>query len=238
MFDLKLLFAFFILACRTNAQSTCSGSTYSYGSSSCSSCPPGSTLISSTLGCRPSSTSAGSADTSFYLSGSQSEGVSAFSSIVSPSGITFTSDVFGTTDNAMNIASGTYISLPGSSAPSSLPSGGNVPWTVSAWVKCNPTSIPMSVIEWGSSACPLASGRYVRIIADSRMSFSSGDPHAILFGLEEVKVYSNGANVAFGKTTSSAYVYQYSGGPSGFGPSKAVDGTLDEACRQSIAHGG
>jgi ELWxxDGT repeat protein len=128
----------------------CAVNTFSYGSSSCSTCPTGSTFISSSLGCRPSSsTSAGPIDTSFYFSGSQLEGLSAFTNITSPSGITYTSDAFGVANAAISLSSGSYLSIPGSSSPSTLPSGGNIEWTVSAWVKCPAPNSWASVIEWG-----------------------------------------------------------------------------------------
>jgi ELWxxDGT repeat protein len=128
----------------------CDVNTFSYGSSSCSTCPSGSTFISSSLGCRPSSsTSAGPIDTSFYFSGSQLEGLSAFTNITSPSGITYTSDAFGVANAAISLSSGSYLSIPGSSSPSTLPSGGKIEWTVSAWVKCPAPNSWASVIEWG-----------------------------------------------------------------------------------------
>ena len=109
-----------------------------------------STIISSTLGCRPSSPFSAPFDTSFYLSGTQTENKWIFT----PNrhwGVTFSEDVFGTSNAAMTFASGSYLSLPGSLSPSSLPSNGNVAWTLSAWVKCPSSSVHSSVIEWGET---------------------------------------------------------------------------------------
>jgi len=129
--------------------SQCTSETYSYGGSTCSSCSLGSSFLSSSLGCAPSTAST---DTAFYLSGSQTEGISAFASINTPSGISYSTGVFGTSNGAMNLAHGSYISSPGTSLPSTLPSGGNVPWSSSAWVKCPLSSTNHSaVLEWGTT---------------------------------------------------------------------------------------
>jgi sugar lactone lactonase YvrE len=133
----------------------CVGDTYSYsGALSCSSCPSGiSTFISSSLGCRPSSsTSTGPIDTSFYLSGSQSEGVSAFSNIVNSNGLTYYSSSSSFPNTALTISSGSYLSTP---LLSTLPTGSS-PFTVTSWVKCDASSLtdtnPSSVvIAWGDS---------------------------------------------------------------------------------------
>ena len=61
----------------------CPAGTYSFGSSQCASCPAGAALVSATAGCAPSpEMTAGPADTAFYLSGTQAEGVSAFHATV------------------------------------------------------------------------------------------------------------------------------------------------------------
>jgi hypothetical protein len=65
--------------------------------------------------------------------------VSAFSSITASSGITYTSDYLAASNTALSLASGSYLSSPGSVSPSTLPSGGNVAWSASAWVKCAST---------------------------------------------------------------------------------------------------
>jgi sugar lactone lactonase YvrE len=128
--------------------STCSTSTYSYGGSgSCASCSIGSTFISSTVGCSPSTSPV---DTSFYLSGTLTEGVSAFSTINSPLGISYTSNVFGIANSAITLSSGSYLSAIGTTLPDTLPIG-NTAWSISAWVKCTPpeTNSYAGVLEWG-----------------------------------------------------------------------------------------
>jgi DNA-binding beta-propeller fold protein YncE len=137
--------------------STCTGSTYTYGSSSCASCSSGSTFISSSLGCSPNSLPT---DTSFYLSGSQTEGYSAFSTpsgITPPSGISYSSSVFGISNGAMTFTSGsTPISSSGSVLPNTVPQG-NVDWSASAWIKC-PTSMTWGhVLKWGQGGSGMTS---------------------------------------------------------------------------------
>jgi sugar lactone lactonase YvrE len=134
--------------------SICPANSYSFGSSSsCSSCPSGSTLVSSSLGCRPSSTSSSSPiDTSFYLSGSQSESISAFTSIVNANGLTYYSSSSSFPNAALVVTAGSYLSTP---LLSSLPTGSS-PFTVSSWVKCDASSLTESnpsnvVISWGTS---------------------------------------------------------------------------------------
>jgi mucin-19 len=133
---------------------SCSSNTYSYaGSSSCSSCSSGTTYISSSLGCKPSSTtSVGPIDTSFYLSGIDSEGFSAFSSTTSSmSGITYSTSSSSYPSSAIIVSSGSYLST---SLLSTLPTGSS-PFTISCWVKCDASSLsdlnPSSVVvAWGN----------------------------------------------------------------------------------------
>ena len=129
-----------------------SGGTYSYGSGASATCAAGATYVSSSAGCTPSATlTAGPIDTAFYLSGSQAEGVAAFT-VSALAGITNVAGPFSAVNSALALASGSYLSVPGASAPTALPSGGNVAWSASAWVKC--TTIPgpwASVLEWGTA---------------------------------------------------------------------------------------
>jgi streptogramin lyase len=100
-----IYFSVLLLSQLRHVTSSCTGSTYTYGSSSCASCSSGSTFISSSLGCSPNSLPT---DTSFYLSGSQTEGYSAFSTpsgITPPSGISYSSSVFGISNGAMTFPS-------------------------------------------------------------------------------------------------------------------------------------
>jgi streptogramin lyase len=131
--------------------SICPVDQYSFGGAACSTCPSGSIIISSSLGCQllSSSSSAGPFDNAFYFSGSQSEGVTAFSHITTPSGITYVSNAFGVSSTAISLSGSSYLSVPGSSLPSVLPSRGNVAWSISAWIKCPSPNTWASVVEWG-----------------------------------------------------------------------------------------
>ena len=128
---------------------------YTYGGSVCANCSAGASLGPTGAACVPSPTlTAGPIDTAFYLSGAQSEGVSAFPTIAMPSGMTFSMNVFSAPDGALGLATGSYLSAPGSSAPGFLPSGGVLPWSASAWIKCAAPPAPssfMAVLEWGAA---------------------------------------------------------------------------------------
>ena len=126
----------------------CAGSSYSYGSGACAPCPAGAAFISSSRGCAPA---VAPTDTAFYLSGSSAEGAAAFTTIQVPSGITYSAGPFGAANGALTLASGSYLAATGSSAPPSLPAGGNVAWTASAWVKCAASSTWAGVLEWGAN---------------------------------------------------------------------------------------
>jgi hypothetical protein len=142
----------------TGGASTCSpcgANLYSFsGASFCSNCSAGATFISASLGCSPASGTTGApTDTSFYLSCSQSEGVSAFSNIVKPSGISFFANSSQFPSTAIVLASGSFVST--TSVPAL--STGSSAFTVSAWVKCAPTVLstvnPSSVVlAWGAAA--------------------------------------------------------------------------------------
>ena len=90
-------------------------------------------------------------DTAFYLSGSAAEGVSAFPAVAAPSGVTFVANGAGAAGAALALASGSYLTAPGSSAPAALPAGGSVAWSASAWVKCAAPSTWAAALEWGAS---------------------------------------------------------------------------------------
>jgi len=127
--------------------------TYAAGLSSCSKCPStASTYISSTLGCRPrTSNYNGPNDTSFFLSGSQDEGISAFIA-TNAAGMTFYDDPTAFPSSALSLSSGVFLTAP---FLSTLPSGSS-PFTVSTWVLCSPSSLsdsnPSSVaISWGEA---------------------------------------------------------------------------------------
>ena len=129
----------------------CIGSTYSYGSSACASCPAGASFISASAGCAPSAAfAAGPADTAFYLSGTQAEGVAAFSLVAAPAGVAFAAGPFGAANGALLLTSGSYLSAAGANAPTALPSG-NASWSASAWVKCSASTTYAAVLEWGAA---------------------------------------------------------------------------------------
>jgi hypothetical protein len=48
--------------------------------------------------------------------------------------VTFVANGAGAAGAALALASGSYLTAPGSSAPAALPAGGSVAWTASAWV--------------------------------------------------------------------------------------------------------
>ena len=129
------------------AGAVCSGSTYSYGSGACASCAVGASFVSASAGCTPSAALPGPTDTAFYLSGSQAEGVAALT--LTGAAPTFAADAFGNANGALVLASGAHLDVAGASAPATLPSGGNVAWSVSAWVKCAAPATWAGVIEWG-----------------------------------------------------------------------------------------
>jgi hypothetical protein len=145
-----------IIVTRSAQAATCSGNQYSYNSSSCSTCPADSSLISNTLGCTPSLllSSGGPSDTSFYLSCSQAEGVDAFATVINASsgGIQFSSDAAVFYPNsALVLSSSSSLSSP---LLTSLPTGDS-PFSISAWIFCKESSLtdatPSSIaIAWGS----------------------------------------------------------------------------------------
>jgi serine/threonine protein kinase/sugar lactone lactonase YvrE len=137
---------------------SCSTDTYSYfGSSSCASCSYSSAFISSSQSCQPPVINSGPIDTSFYLSGSQEEGIGVFSSSMSnTSGITFYANSSSFPKTALVFSNSSHVSTP---FISFLPFGSS-PFTISSWVKCSQTPLIVSnqsysvnksqiVIAWG-----------------------------------------------------------------------------------------
>ena len=123
----------------------CSGSTYSYGSGACSPCAAGATFVSAVASCMPST---GPTDTTFYLSGTQTEGYAAFPTLrVAPA---FVSDHLGMQSGALDISQNNYLAVPGPSAPSKIASIGSF-FSASAWVKCPPVQTPFFVLFWGQA---------------------------------------------------------------------------------------
>jgi DNA-binding beta-propeller fold protein YncE len=66
-------------------------------------------------------------------------------------GITHVDDHKGAASGALALASGSYLTVPGASAPAALPSGGSVAWSASAWVKCSAPATWAGVLEWGAA---------------------------------------------------------------------------------------
>jgi sugar lactone lactonase YvrE len=133
----------------------CPPSTYSYGGSSgCSSCNAftSSNLLSSSLGCSPSSTlTSGPSDTSFYLSGSLNEGVSAYVA-TNLSSLSYVNDYLGALNGALNLTNGGALSItPAIGSSLTLPIG-NDEFSMSVWVKCDPPlvqGVSMTVFSYG-----------------------------------------------------------------------------------------
>jgi hypothetical protein len=133
----------------------CASNTFSYSGSSCSNCALDSSFVSSSLGCRPFySFNTGPLETAFYLSGSQSESIKAFTVISNTSsGLGYYSNGVTFPNSAVFISNGSYVSSP---ILSSLPMGSSE-FTVSSWVKCDASSLsdlnPSGVvIAWGESS--------------------------------------------------------------------------------------
>ena len=134
-----------LLARRSAA--ACTGATYSYdGAGACASCAAGAAFVSAASSCLPASAPS---DTAFSLSGGAAEGVSAFgATVASPA---YAAGPFGAASGALALSSGQHLSAAGASAPSFLPSGGNVAWSASAWVKCAAPVNWAGVVEWGAA---------------------------------------------------------------------------------------
>ena len=144
-----------LFSLRAATAATCPAGQYSYGSGGCSPCAAGAAFVSAAAGCAPSAAvTAGPSNTAFYLSGSSAEGVGALAaSPQAAAAATFAADAFGGAGGAlaMPLASGSFLTAAGSSAPAAMPSGGNVAWSASAWVKCAAPTTWADVLEWGAA---------------------------------------------------------------------------------------
>ena len=134
----------------TSAVLSCPSRSYSFsGSPACSTCPPGTTFVSASQTCSPSAAT-GPADTVFYLSGSASEGVGAFSS-PAPMGLTFVADRGGNAGEALAFAGAAHLSAP-LTAALAIPSGASAR-SVAFWITC-PLTCPgysASVFSYGAT---------------------------------------------------------------------------------------
>jgi hypothetical protein len=165
-----LLLALLAAASTRRAMATCSGSTYSYGSSSCAGCPAGASFISASAGCAPA---APPVDTAFYLSGSATEGVAAFPSAPN---VSYATGVFGAVSGALVLASGSNLyatPAAGTALLAALPAGNNA-WSVSAWVQCAASLLPSPV----SSTALLVWGAPYAALANSLALVLTGQPRA------------------------------------------------------------
>ena len=180
-------------------QGGCTGSTYSYGGA-CASCDAmGEVFLSTTLGCTPTT---GPTDTAFYVSG---RGVNAFPttsglwssfppgpfqpSLMYPLALEFPA-------LTALAPSPNYLAAPGSSAPSSLPTG-NASWSECAWVKCAAPSTYASVLEWGAAGD--SKGGFSPQAAALVVSATSASPRSFL-----VSTLAGGSN--FNSPLGAAYV--------------------------------
>ena len=145
----RLVAALAQIAAAAVVTAQCTGSTYSYGSGACASCAAGASFVSAAAGCTPSASLPGPTDTAFYLSGSKAEGVGAL--VLTGAAPSFVDDHAGAANGALAIASGAHLDAAGASAPAALPSGDNVAWSASAWVKCAAPVTYAAVLEWGAA---------------------------------------------------------------------------------------
>ena len=126
------------------------GSSFSFGGTGAC-CAASATFVSASASCTPSTAlTAGPADTALYLSGSSAEGAGAF--VLTGEKPAFAAGPFGAANDALTLKN-TFLSAPGARAPEAMPSGGNVAWTASAWVKCAAPKAGSwaSVLGWGAS---------------------------------------------------------------------------------------
>ena len=184
----------------SNVQPSCTacvGSTYSFGGSACASCAFGGSFVSASAGCKPSpalTVAGGPTDTAFALSGSSAEGVGAF--VLTGAAPTFVSDHLGTAGGALALASGTYLSVQGTNAPSPpLPAGDNVDFSASAWVKCASPSSYAAVLGWGAVGNALVTPPCALALDVAGTVCDSSWNHVALTYSASLSYYLNGALV-------------------------------------------
>jgi hypothetical protein len=151
------------LACAFNSKAYtyfgCSAGSTTCGTQSCLQCALGSTLASGV--CAPSGAqTSGPADSSFYFSGSQVEGIGAFPFVSNPSGLSWQAGPSGSSNSAISFSRSTAISalpLPSSPLLAALPTG-NGAFTLSARFKCVRPSVAstMPLSSWGSPGSSVA----------------------------------------------------------------------------------
>jgi hypothetical protein len=210
----------------------CPASTYSFGGGFCSPCVAGTVIVSPSAGCRPLATlMPGPADTAFFISGMQTEGVASFAPLAgssTPGGASFVADHLGVPSGALALANGTRLTATGASVPAALPAGGSVNFSTSAWVHCKATGSYAAVLEWGSasetvfnsdlpssfSATPSA----IALLVSGQVPTASSSPMVIRAGLGVVTTtlgggnqYSSPAGVAILPSSGSVVVSENGG---------------------------
>ena len=199
---LQLLLALLLALCAPlRAGAVCSNSNYSYGSGACAICAAGASFVSAAAGCTPSETlTAGPTDTALYLSGSQAEGIAAFTATGAVP--TYAVGVFGATGGALVLTSGTHLDVAGMSAPAALPSGGNIAWSASAWVKCAAPATWAGMLEWGAAGDVLgaasmqAAALVVAGSAAAEASWGTGGVVSTIAGTGAAAIFSRPYGVA------------------------------------------
>ena len=199
-----------------HADAACTGASYSYGTSTCSTCPAGATVVSGNArGCTPSSalTSGPSDSLAFYLSGTAAEGVAAFS--IAPTSPAYTTGVYGAANSALYFASGSsYLSVTpatGSALLAALPVG-NAAFTLSSWFKCA-AGATFFILSWGPVS--LAAGRTLSGNSALSPGYNNGYGYIIgslgsAYGAYGITSDANG-NIYFAEYDNND-VKKYSGG--------------------------
>ena len=152
------LLALALLAPRATAQPSCplGAPAYSYTAAAASSCcpAPGATTVSAALGCAPDASLGGPANTAFFYTGFQAEGVAGFG--VTGSAPAFVADRFGMAGQALSLAGGTQLDATAAAIKAALPSGAG-PMSAAAWVKCPGTqTATTAAVSWGSPSAFVA----------------------------------------------------------------------------------
>jgi len=99
----------------------------------------------------------------------------------------YTTGPFGGSNSALSLTghSDSYLSTSGNSAPAALPSAGDVPWSASAWIKCEAPRTWAGVLSWGAAGDHRggASSKTVAIaVSGTRTKTVSGDVSTLAGG--------------------------------------------------------
>ena len=214
-------------ACAAGAWSYGSAAATSYSVSACSTaCSNGTTFVSSSVGCAPTSTTNGPVDSiAFAFSGSLAEGVAAFLSASNTTGLSYTTDRFGTANAALALPYGAHLDT-STSMPTALPTG-SASMSLSAFVRCAPfaSTAQASVLEWGVPAVSTSTFKFgVSVLGSGAASVpgpiagvcdSKWHHVAVVQGAgsaSTMKQYVDGALVASSSTTTIAVPAPAQGG--------------------------